>query len=348
MNAWQGEDNPSLSIVFACIDFFVAAYATAGPIKVPLLRQNEVRRGQSGGNYPAGQGGNFLFFDRPRRAALNEILGERDVQDDDRNCHKHGAGGKDGELTVIQRIESDGDRPGGLIYEQHAREHEVRPRPYKGSERRIDDHRLGKRQRDGDKDAEIASPIQCGGIVDGARDGIEKPLLHEKSHRRTAAVQKNEPPKIVDEVQLRHDDEQRRHVHEVGEDAKNERRLHHCLAALESIARNSVSHRDDQKGRNDATDRRDEQRVAEPARIIVLCDLRKQAAEGIKAVRLREKAVQRQKIPFRIECRQHEPDARKGKDKADEQHEKIDKRRFHRLFGTDMYFLRHRYVSSFL
>ena len=77
---------------------------------------------------------------------------------------------------------------GGLIDEQHAREHEVRPRPYEGGERRVDDHRLGKRQRDGDKDAEIARAVQRGGVVDGAGDGIEEAFLHQKSHRRAAAV----------------------------------------------------------------------------------------------------------------------------------------------------------------
>ena len=292
--------------------------------------------------------GRKLLFDRARRPALNEILGERNIQNNDGNGHKHRARSKDGELAVIQRIEPHRHRPGGLIDEKHARQHEVRPRPHKRRERRVNDHRFGERERDRYKYPKIACTVQRGGIVDGARNGIEKPLLHEKSHRGTAAVQKNEPPKIVDEVQLRHNDEQRRHIHEVGEYPKNERRLHHCLAALETIARNSVSHRDDQKGRDNAAYRGNEQRVAEPTRIIVLRDLRKQAAEGIKAVRLREKAVQRQKIPFRIECGQHEPNAWKGKDKADEQHEKIDKHRFHRLFGPDMYFLRHRYVSSFL
>ena len=59
-------------------------------------------------------------------------------------------------------------------------------------------------------------------------------------------------------MQLRHDDEERSHVHEVGEDAQNERRLHHCLAALEAVARNGVSHRNDQESRNDTAHRGNE------------------------------------------------------------------------------------------
>lgn len=129
-----------------------------------------------------------LFFDGASGAALDEVLGERHIQRDDGHRHEHGARREDGELAVVKRIEPDGDRPRGLIDEQHTRQHEVRPRPYEGSECRIDDHRLGKRQRDGDKHAEIARAVQCGGIVNGARDGVEEPLLHQESHRSAAAV----------------------------------------------------------------------------------------------------------------------------------------------------------------
>ena len=128
------------------------------------------------------------LFDGACRAALDEVLGERHIQRDDGHRHEHGARREDGKFAVVERIEPDGDRPGGLIDEQHAREHEVRPRPHEGGERRVDDHRLGKGQRDGDEDAEIARAVQRGGVVDGAGDGIEKSLLHQKSHRRAAAV----------------------------------------------------------------------------------------------------------------------------------------------------------------
>ena len=189
---------------------------------------------------------------------MDEVLGERHIQRDDGHRHEHGARREDGELAVVQRIEPHRHRPGGLVDEKHARQHKVRPRPRKRRERRVDDHRLGERKRDRHKYPKIACSVQRGSIVDGARDGIEKPLLHEKSHRGTAAIQKNEPPEVVDEVKLRHDDEQRSHVHEVGEDAQNERRLHHCLAALEAVARNGVSHRNDQESRNDTAHRGNE------------------------------------------------------------------------------------------
>ena len=85
-------------------------------------------------------------------------------------------------------------------------------------------------------------------------------------------------------MELRHDDEERRHVHEVGEDAQNERRLHERLPALEAVAGDGVGDRDDEEGRNDATHRRHEEGVAEPPRIVVLVGLGKEAAEGIEAV----------------------------------------------------------------
>ena len=136
-------------------------------------------------------------------------------------------------------------------------------------------------------------------------------------------------------MELRHDDEERRHVHEVGEDAQNERRLHERLPALEAVAGDGVGDRDDEEGGNDAAHRRHEEGVAEPPRIVVLVGLGEEAAEGIQAVTFGEEALERQKISFRVERRKHQPHAGEGEEKAHKKDEEVDERRFQSPLGAE-------------
>ena len=283
-----------------------------------------------------------LLLDGARRAALYEVLGEGDIERDDGNGDEDRACREHGELAVVEGVEPDGDRPRRFIDEEHAREHEVGPGPDERRERRIDDHGLGERQSDRHKDAQTVCAVQRSGVVDGGGNGVEEALLHKEAHCGAAAIQQNEAPEIVDEVQLRHNDEERGHVHEVGKDAENERRLHHGLAASEAIARNGVRHRNDQKGGDRTADRRDDEGIPEPAGVVVLVDLGEQPAEGIETVRFGKEAFQRQEIPFRIESGQNEPDARKGKEETDEKHQKIDERRLGNPCGAEMHGCVHR------
>ena len=95
---------------------------------------------------------------------------------------------------------------------------------------------------------QVNNYIDLSNLVDiyTAGNGIEKALLRQIPDGRAARIENNKPVQVVEEVQLRHDDKERRHVHKVGEDAEQEGHFHHRLAAFKAETRHRIRRKDDE------------------------------------------------------------------------------------------------------
>ena len=155
----------------------------------------------------------------------------------------------------------------------------------------------------------------------GFGDGIEKAFLRHIPHRRTGGVDQDESPMAVDEIELRHEKIHRRHCHEGREHPQNERRFHERFATLEPITGHTVCREDGQCRSEQAAHRGNEQRIAEPSRIIIQRRIRKQLLKAVEAVLRREKAVEGiQRARPRKRC-QKQPQDGKEEHQTDRQYD---------------------------
>ena len=263
------------------------------------------------------------IFDCARRKAADQELRKCEIHHNDRHPDKHRSCRETGKLVVAQRHQAHRNGIEVFLFEKKLREDEVAPRPHKGGEQRIDDHGRSERQGDAQKHLRIGRPVYPRCLIDGFWDGIEEAFLRHIPHRRTGGVDQDESPMAVDEVELRHEKIHRRHCHEGGKHPQNERRFHERFAALEPITGHTVCREDGQCRSEQAAHRGNEQRVAEPFRIIIQRRIRKQLLKAVEAVLRREKAVEGiQRARPRKRC-QKQPQDGKEEHQTDRQYDDV-------------------------
>ena len=251
--------------------------------------------------YPARQirgksprrGGRKLLFDRTCRHAVDHVLDKAEIENDDGYADEDGACRKARKFRLVQIHEPHRDRPVVHGREQQLRQDEVRPRPGEGGQRRVHQNGFGERQNDLQKYLEVGCAVQTRRLIDRGRDGIEEALLHHVPHGRLRRVDEDEPPVVVDKVELRHQKEHRRHCHEGREHAQNQRRLHERLAALELEARHAVRRQNGEQRAEDAAHDGNEQRIAKPLGVVIHLRIGEQLDIVLEAVRLGEKPFER-------------------------------------------------------
>lgn len=264
-----------------------------------------------------------LLFDGACRHPVDHILHEAEVEDDDGHRNEDGACGKARKFRLVEVHEPHGDRPVVHRGQQQLRKDEVRPRPGEGRERRIDEDGFGKRQDDLGEYLKVGRPVQPRRFVDGGRDGVKEPFLHHIAHRRLRGVDEDESPMVVDEIELRHEEEHCRHCHEGREHPQNERRFHECFAALEFEARHTVRRQDGEERPEQAAHDRHEQGIPEPFGVVIHLRIGEQILIITEAERFGEKPFERIERARIREGREDEPQAREEKEHGDRDEDNV-------------------------
>ena len=245
--------------------------------------------GANGGGTPRRVRRKNLLFDGACRHPVDHILHEAEVEDDDGHRNEDGACGKARKFRLVEVHEPHGDRPVVHRGQQKLRKDEVRPRPGEGRERRIDEDGFGKGQDDLSEYLKVGRPVQPRRLIDGGRNGVKEPFLHHVAHRCLRGVDEDEPPMVVDEIELRHEEKYRRHCHEGREHPQNERRFHERFAALEFEARHTVRRQDGEERPEQAAQDRHEQGVSEPFGVVIHLRIGEQILIVAEAERFGEK-----------------------------------------------------------
>ena len=120
--------------------------------------------------------------------AVDDVLHEAEVEDDDGHGDEHAARGKARELGVRHRVEPHGDGPHLALLEQQLGQQAVAPGPGELRERRVHQHRLREREGYLREYLHLARAVYGRGLVDGVGDGVEIALLHQIAERRGAGV----------------------------------------------------------------------------------------------------------------------------------------------------------------
>ena len=136
--------------------------------------------------------------------------------------------------------------------------------------------------------------------------------------------QNDEPVEVVEQVQLRHDDKERRHVHKRGENAEKQRHFHHHLAAFEAETGHRIRCENDENGGKDTAENGYIKGIAQPYGIVAGRRLfGKEVDPRGKAERLGEESDIVVNGACGAERRSDQPHARKEKDKGNDDEQEI-------------------------
>ena len=233
----------------------------------------------------------MLFFHRTGDHAVDQVLCQEQIQDHYRHGDKDGTSGEAGEFGFSKAHQAHCNGPGVLCFQQELGQDVIAPGPCKGRQRRIDDNGHGQRYMDLPEHLKIRCAIHPSRLVNGIGNGVKEALLHHVAQRRTGGVNEDQPPVVIDEIELGHQQIHGGHAHEGREHSQHQSGLHQRLAAFELKPGHAVSRQDRQECTQNATHCGDKQRISKPLGIIVHGDIREELLEAVQTVLCGEKAL---------------------------------------------------------
>ena len=232
---------------------------------------------------------------RTARDAFDVELLHDDEEDGNRNGNDDAAGAELREVVVAvhlvhhrEQTQRDGLARRRAAGHHQVSEHEVHPRREERVDNRVDDNRLGQRQNDFPENGEFIRAFQIRRFAQGLAHRVEEALRNQVAHARTCAVHDNQACQRAGQPKLLHDEVNRDHAQEAGEEVQDDSDIHQRLARLEAHTRHRVRHHQHEQRRNDTGEAGNDERVEHPLRELVDRVGRKQRLVMVKRVRLGE------------------------------------------------------------
>ena len=149
------------------------------------------------------------------------------------------------------------------------RQEEVRPCGVDGENRNHGANRLGQRQNDFPENGEFIRALQIRRFAQRLAHRVKEALRNQVAHARTCAVHDNQARQRAGQSKLLHDEVDRDHAQEAGEEVQDDSDVHQRLARLEAHTRHRVRHHQHEQRRNDAGEAGNDERVEHPLRKLV-------------------------------------------------------------------------------
>ena len=222
------------------------------------------------------------------------MFDQAEVEDDDRDGDKHGAGREPGKMCFRQVEQAHGYRPHIAVLQQELGQQHVAPGPRKLRQHRVHQHRFTQRQGHFGEYLQVGSTVQSRSLEDGVGNGIEVALLYHVAQGRRCGIVKDQGFQLVDEAQLRHDDVDCRHTHEAGEHTQYQRGLLDGVSALETEPGHDIARQQHEDRTKEGAAGGDIQGVEEPRLVGIeaVHVIVKQVDEGLEAIFLWEEPLE--------------------------------------------------------
>ena len=264
-----------------------------------------------------------LLLYRTGRHAVDQELGQEEIQNDDGNRNEDRACRKTGELRFTKVHQTNRYCIQILLFQKQLRKDEVTPGPYELRQERVHNHWGGQRQGDLRKHLEVGRAIHSGCFVNGVRNGIEEALLCHVTHWRTGRIDQDQSPMLVDQIELCHQNVHCCHGHKGWEHSQDQRTLHQRLTALELEPAHTISRQYCQKCTDQAAHDSDKQRILKPLRVIVDLGIVEQLLEACQTILRREETVEGVDAAGFTETGQCQPKDWEKENEADGQNDKV-------------------------